>query len=269
MNNPYTLTRPLSDEIQQALMKITNACCQAGCPFFIAGATAREIMLTHVHNRDTGRRTRDIDIAVFIDDWDAFSRLKDIMLEQGAEAANDNAHRLYWGGVELDIIPFGSIATDNQVAWPPDRDIIMSVDGFTDAWEHAALVAIPNCGDIRFCSLPGLLLLKLFAWRDRGDRNSKDAVDIYTIFREYSVIEDSRLYDDDALASSVDWLPERIGARLAGQDVASIVTSQSVAGLQQLDQEKLIDAIVRQSGSARAADIERCINDFWHGLMGA
>lgn len=249
-------------------MKITNACTLAGYPFFIAGATAREIMLTHVHNRDTGRRTRDIDIAVFIDDWDAFSRLKGIMLEQGAESAKDNAHRLYWGGVELDIIPFGSIAADNQVAWPPDRDIIMSVDGFADAWKHAVLVTIPNCGDIRFCSLPGLLLLKLFAWRDRGDRNSKDAIDIYKILLEYDAIEDSRLYDDDVLAESVDWVPERIGARLAGKDVANMATAQSLAALQQLDHEKLIDAIVRQSGSARSTDIEICINDFWYGLMG-
>lgn len=267
MSNTYTLAQPLSNDIQLALHKITRACTQAQNMFFIAGATAREILLTHVHGRNTGRHTRDIDIAVFIDDWEQFTKLKKIMLQNGATEVPGNAHRLYWDGVELDIIPFGGIASENEVAWPPDRDVIMSVDGFTDAWENSVLISIPGCGDIRFCSLPGLLLLKLFAWRDRGDRNNKDATDIYKILTEYTVVEESRLYDNDEWGNSVDWEPERLGALLAGHDVATIATAQSLESLHELDHEKLVDAIVRQLGSGHAADAEHRISDFWRGLM--
>lgn len=267
MSDIYTLSQPLSADIQTTLEKVNRICTVAGCEFFIAGATAREVLLTHVHGRKTGRHTRDIDIAVFIDTWEQFTALKASMLAGGAAEVKGNAHRLLWDDIELDIIPFGGIADGNEVAWPPDRDIIMSVDGFTEAWTHAVSVDIPQCGVVRFCSLPGLLLLKLFAWRDRGDRSNKDAVDIYKILCEYAVIEDARLYDNAEWGDRVDWEPERLGALLAGHDVVAMAMPESRESLQKLDPDALVDAIVRQPGAGHADDIENRINDFWYTLV--
>lgn len=49
MNSIYTLRIPLAEEINQILIKIANICSVLELPFFIAGATSREVLLTHVH----------------------------------------------------------------------------------------------------------------------------------------------------------------------------------------------------------------------------
>ncbi|NNC27578.1 hypothetical protein HKX42_11910, partial [Salinisphaera sp. USBA-960] len=125
----------------------------------------------HVHGRRIGRKTRDIDIAIFVDDWQQFDALKKELVTQGAKAITGNAHRLLWQDNELDIIPFGNIAVENTIAWPPDRAIVMAVDGFQEAFQQAVAVRLSNGCELLFCSLPGLALLKLFAWRDRGNQN--------------------------------------------------------------------------------------------------
>jgi predicted nucleotidyltransferase len=95
---------------------------RAGIPFFIAGATAREILLHHVHGRSIGRRTRDIDIAVFVDSWPRFDALKNAFFAEGAEAVRDNAHRMIVEGIELDIIPFGGVAEGIKLPAARARD---------------------------------------------------------------------------------------------------------------------------------------------------
>lgn len=270
MNSIYTLRTPLAEEINQILIKIAHICSVLKLPFFIAGATSREVLLTHVHGRRAGRHTRDIDIAIFLQDWEQFNLLKEELTKQGALEVHNNIHRFIFDGIELDIIPFGDIASENQIAWPPDREIIMSVDGFNEAFHYSTIVQISADINIRFCSLPGLLLLKLFAWRDRGNASSKDAIDIYKIVSEYQHIEDSRLYDNPRWGNDVDWHTERLGALLAGSDTATIASPDSLEKLSLLDKELFIDAIVRQlDPSSNQTDLAiQLINDFWNGLLG-
>lgn len=268
MNDTFILKQPLSSDTESLLLKISHTCTESGIAFFIAGATAREVMLTHVHGRKSGRQTRDIDIAVFIDNWDQFSRIKQTMVAQGARALTNNAHRLIWDDMELDIIPFGDIAEKNQIAWPPDREFIMNVDGFPEAFEHANQVQIIPDNAIRFCSIPGLLLLKLLAWRDRGNRGTKDAVDIFNILTEYHRIEEERIYDNDEWGEHLDWNVERLGPLLAGSDTAAIASAETRQELLALDKLRLTDAIVGQNPTIDARNIEDIIDDFWDGLAG-
>ncbi len=142
----------------------------------------------------------------------------------------------------------------------------MSVDGFQEAFEHAISIQLSGGEIIRFCSLPGLLLLKLFAWRDRGDAVSRDAVDIFNILKEYSVIEEARLYDNMPWGEEVDWNPDRLGARLAGNDTALISSPEIRQALSALDKERLKDAIIRHTSGSIAEDIDIMIDDFWDAL---
>lgn len=80
MTNTFTLTNPIFSATESLLSQINRICTAQGIPYFIAGATAREILLHHVHDRSIGRRTRDIDIAVFVDDWPMFDALKNAFL---------------------------------------------------------------------------------------------------------------------------------------------------------------------------------------------
>jgi len=44
--------------------------------YFLAGATAREIILRHVFGRPSGRRTLDVDFGIAVQDWQGFETLK-------------------------------------------------------------------------------------------------------------------------------------------------------------------------------------------------
>lgn len=162
MINISTLRNPLSSAIEELLGLIKRICAAQNISFFIAGATAREILLHHVHARSAGRRTRDVDIAVVVDGWKRFDELKHAFLVEGALAVRDNVHRIIAAGTELDIIPFGALAEGNQIRWPPDHEVIMSIDGFDEAFGHTVQVRLNSGETLPFCSLPGLALLKLF-----------------------------------------------------------------------------------------------------------
>lgn len=266
MTNIFTLVNPIFSATEVLLTQIKRICAAKEIPFFIAGATAREILLHHVHGRSIGRRTRDIDIAIFVDSWPMFDALKEAFIAEGAKAVRDNAHRLIADGIELDIIPFGGVAEGNHIIWPPEREIIMSVDGFSEVFAHTVTVQLTNGEQLPFCSLPGLALLKLFAWRDRGHGTAKDATDLYKIIHEYGAIEDERIYAPPVAGEILGWNPVRMGAVLLGSDILAISERSSLAELMRLDRERLTDAIVRQSTMDDMAEIEQVMNDFWRGV---
>lgn len=248
MNNIYKLSQPIPEQNLKVIAMIASACEKCSINFFIAGAMAREILLTGVHNKENKRRTRDIDIAIYVNHWDDFTILKQAMIQMDAVVDQSNEHRLIWNGTEIDIIPFGGIASEhNQIIWPPEFHTIMSVDGFEEAYQCTSIVIMPSCGEIKICSLPGLLLLKLFAWRDRRLETKKDAIDFYNILTEYADIEKKRLYDDieELKGESVDWSFLRLGAILAGMDVA-LMLEGSRSDIKSLDVSKLTDDIISQ-----------------------
>jgi len=46
--------------------------------FFLAGATARDLMLVNVYGLRPGRATRDIDFGIAIESWDEFQGWNEI-----------------------------------------------------------------------------------------------------------------------------------------------------------------------------------------------
>lgn len=267
MTITLNLAKQLYSPTEELLCKIDAICSAHAISYFIAGATSREILIHHVYGRPIGRRTRDIDFAVFVKEWALFDALKQGFMKAGAVPIKGNAHRLILDGVELDIIPFGGVAEANKVSWPPDRDVVMAVDGFEEAFRHTVLVNVAQDQPVPFCSLPGLALLKLFAWRDRGTANGKDAVDLYKIIVEYGVIEEDRIYDWPVEGDALEWNTLRMGAYLLGNDMAVIANADSLKELLTLDIEKLTDAVVRQSRSESPEEIERVLGDFWSGIQ--
>jgi len=61
----------------------------------------------------------------------------------------------------------------------------MNVTGFSDALESSIHVQIDTALVIPVVSLPGLIILKLFAWLDRKHER-RDAPDILKIVSEYA-----------------------------------------------------------------------------------
>lgn len=135
--------------------------------WLIVGATARELILRYVHKLPEGRRTVDLDIAIAAGTWQAFEAVEQRLVAEGAQHAPQPRHRFQLLGWTVDVLPFGGVEQDGVIVWPPDNDNAMSVVGFEEASLHAFEVILPAGERVLVASPPGLLILKLIAWRER------------------------------------------------------------------------------------------------------
>jgi predicted nucleotidyltransferase len=65
----FNLFGKLDPSLAQALCDVKLAADSLDIPFFVIGATARDILLEHCHAIKAPRATQDIDIAVEVAGW--------------------------------------------------------------------------------------------------------------------------------------------------------------------------------------------------------
>lgn len=158
-------------------------------PFFITGATARDLVLQYGYGIDAARKTHDVDFAFMVGTWPVFEALRARLLATGKfAAAPGNAHRLQVDtGMAVDLVPFGAIErSDRTIAWPPSGAVVMSVFGFREALAATISVLLPERVTAPVVSLPALAMLKIAAWMERRyAQPGKDAYDLWLILRHY------------------------------------------------------------------------------------
>ena len=170
----------------ELLRKLTDSFGRMDREFYVIGATARDIIVQQLLDTASTRRTRDLDIAIAIPDWDAFEQIKERLVADGFKKSNDMYQRFYYGAYEVDIVPYGVVAKeDDNIYWPPEEVVAMSVKGFDEVLSEAITVSIDDEFKVKIASLHGLFLLKLNAWLDRNAKTSKDAEDMSFILSNY------------------------------------------------------------------------------------
>lgn len=170
----------------ELLRKLTDSFGRMDREFYVIGATARDIIVQQLLDTASTRRTKDLDIAIAIPDWDAFEQIKDGLVADGFKKSNDMYQRFYYGAYEVDIVPYGVVAKeDDNIYWPPEEVVAMSVKGFDEVLSEAITVSIDDEFKVKIASLHGLFLLKLNAWLDRNAKTSKDAEDMSFILSNY------------------------------------------------------------------------------------
>ncbi len=190
--------------------------------------------------------TKDIDLAIQISNWDEFEELKKGLIDNGQFTETRIAHTLEYNNlIPIDIVPFGEInEKDSSISWPPDHDIQMNVLGFDDAFNDAMLVRLkakPEL-DILVVSPTSLVALKLIAWKDRAPANTKDAIDLIFIIRNYLDIgNNERLFEEhpDLVDDDFDYV--RTGARLLGRDLVNSLEERTITALNQILDEQTIE----------------------------
>src|SRR6202051_403547 len=85
---PSSPVDPALVRVLRTLDPITRA---ADCADFVAGATARDLILVNVHGLRPGRATRDIDFGIAVESWEQFARLKELLLATGEFASDQRA----------------------------------------------------------------------------------------------------------------------------------------------------------------------------------
>lgn len=238
--------RPLDPLTLKVIGEIRQVADELEVPVFVVGAVARIILLENVHGLNAGRATTDVDFAFAVDNWEQFQKLKATLLANPSFTTPEHvAHRLYFRSPELehsykvDLIPFGGVETSpDTVGWPPDMMIMLNVAGFGDAFAAAESVDVSPGLQILVASLPGITVLKLFAWSDRRHENSKDALDLLTLLRRYHEAgNENRIYEDSsalAVLEAVGYDPELAGAWLLGNDVSTMVSASTLSDLEAL-----------------------------------
>ncbi|MES2535000.1 MAG: nucleotidyl transferase AbiEii/AbiGii toxin family protein [Pseudomonadota bacterium] len=278
----YTTRRdkPL-DRITLAVLKALHLiAAKHKASYFIIGATARDILMTHVFGIGAGRATRDVDFAIALKDWHRFEIIKKEFIDCGDfQTAADEAHRLYYRPNEfgtaypLDLIPFGGIEQPgNTIAWPPDMAVVMNVTGYAESLESAIQVDVGEGLIANVVSIPALAALKLLAWNDRGLLDNKDAQDLFFLLRHYHQAGNvDRLYAEAfSILESCSYEIDFAGATLLGYDTRLI--------LEQTTRQALLDVLgdpvkrdrlvvhMDRSIAADSAIPSRFIDQFERGL---
>jgi len=274
MTNTLTATLEIKhDQIDPTMLdvirKIDDIVGKQETKYFLAGATAREVVLRHVFGRPPGRRTLDIDFGIAVRDWDHFKRLKSVLVEQAGFTPHPHmVQRLIYNStpaVVVDLIPFGGVeGADRTIAWPPEEDIVMRVAGFSDGLESAVPVRLDKNLVIPVVIIPVLLILKLFAWVDRKHER-RDAADIHMLLKEYGDAgNEARLYGDELnLLEAEGYDFEFAGARLIGRDAAGVISEDTRKRARDILEsgprmEELTNEIIVSSARNDPEHVRRC-----------
>lgn len=233
--------RPLDAITGNILHQFDAACHALNVDYVLIGATARDILLTHVFGVAVYRATRDVDFAVAVPGWQTFDHIRTWFLARpNMWSRGANSHRLLYRDdntdsvVPMDVIPFGGIENSpGTIAWPPDMSIIMTVAGFAEALQTAIRVQIGDDLVVPVASIPGLTMLKLLAWAERRTTDHKDADDLLLLLRHYAVSgNEDRLYGEAIdILEMCDYDLDAAGAFVLGLDVAAITNEDTRSGI--------------------------------------
>jgi predicted nucleotidyltransferase len=215
---------------------IQNGAGLVGTPFFVVGATARDMVLKHGYGIETIRATDDIDLGVEVGSLDEYARLKEALIKTGKfDPTAERQRLLYQRVLSLDLIPFGEFTGPGRsFLWPPENEVKMNTLGFEESFQHSLIVRLKQKPDllIRFANPTGLALLKLISWDDHPERN-KDAKDLKLLMRNHiSAGNETRFFEEEAdivdiLAEKGGFDYERGGARLLGRDISDLARAET------------------------------------------
>src|SRR3989442_5024039 len=109
---------PVDPAVVRVLRPLDPIARAADCAYFVAGATARDLILVNVHGLRPGRATRDIDFGIAVESWDQFALLKERLVATGDFASDQRMlQRLTYSdkaaefSIPVDLIPFRGVAS--------------------------------------------------------------------------------------------------------------------------------------------------------------
>src|SRR5690349_24803120 len=107
---------PVDPSIVHVLRTLDPIAREADYAYFVAGATARDLILVNIHGLRPGRATRDIDFGIAVENWDRFALLKERLVATGEFMPDRRAlQRLTYTDrgpgftIPVDLIPFRGV----------------------------------------------------------------------------------------------------------------------------------------------------------------
>lgn len=176
-----TLGPEISRDELDAIIAVHDVAARLEMPILLVGAGARCIIFDWKYGLPRSRSTRDWDFGVLVPDWAHFEALMDALASRsGGSFRRSSPHKLEHTAtkVQVDLIPFGEIASpEDQIAWPSTGKV-MSVLGLEEALKHAEHEEIHGRA-FKVATIPALTALKLIAYGDRKEK--RDLQDVHHI----------------------------------------------------------------------------------------
>jgi predicted nucleotidyltransferase len=260
-NISFDLSGKIEKPVVDVLYTLQKVAGSLGIPLFVVGASARDFILRHHYGIEPRRKTGDIDLGVEVASWEQFKTLFESLISTGQFSPTPEKQRLRCGTVLIDILPFGAITDeDKKISWPPEHEIMMSMAGFEEAYEHSITVRVTSDPDldIKLASLPGLAIMKLVSWKEKYPDRKRDAEDLLLLMNKYEEAGNSeRLYGEDLPLLQEEGFDTRLaGTRLLGRDMAKIADPKTFlivkeildAETEEMGQYKLATDMMREAG---------------------
>jgi predicted nucleotidyltransferase len=280
MNYHISKSQLANPIIKDIIRELNHHFNPKGISFFVIGAMARDINM-QIHNEQSGRLTEDLDIALTVDNWEQWEKLKEDIttLENFTKDKQQPQRFLYRQSYQLDIVPYGAIRReDNKIYWPPDERFAMSVLGYDPADQSLTEVLIDGEVKFKVAALDAICMLKLIAWQDRHHKTNKDAEDIGFILMNYLQLHEERAvnYYDTVYRDENDTIPKR-SASLLGIDLSHLLSAHQTEKLTLLavldtaiedpENSRLIDQLLLTTRTITFDEALACMENIRQGLM--
>jgi predicted nucleotidyltransferase len=228
------------------IKKIADA---RGIQFFLVGASARDLFFSLLFNIRSSRATMDVDLGIQVGSWEEVLSIIGDMEAAGlfTKVPEKMSRYRHMNGTLIDIVPFGSLERPaGKVRWPAD-DAVMTTTGFDEAFDYAVVLRINNSPimDVKICTPPAMVILKLIAWDEKYPERTRDAQDIYFITQKYiDAGNEVRLYNEDKDLIEEDGYDYELSSpRLLGRDIGALAHAETYALVMAiLDREIMAEA---------------------------
>ena len=261
-----------NDWLYSTLIALESCMAKHGLPLYIVGARARDVAMKLMKGDEPKRRTEDLDVAIAIENWQTFDEICQTLQENHFERYGDTQKFYYKGenddiDFEVDIVPFGGVAVDEKIGWPPEGNPVMSVKCFEDVMKEAVTVTIDDLVEVKMAPLCGQFLIKLDSWNDRHSATDKDAEDMLFILKNYLDIQllcqndntppDAVNFEDES-TNTIIW-----GAQWLAYDISKLLTKEHLQfyteliskEIEQEEKSELIYHFMKYYGNKEVDDI--------------
>ena len=256
-----------NDPLYDTLAALQKSLEQLNLQLYVVGACARDIAMKVLNVPASARRTIDIDVAIALDNWEMFDKVSELLQHNNFEKDPYAKQKFYYKGedgtndYEVDVVPFGPLANNEVIGWPPEGNPEMSVRCFEDVMKDADTIIVDE--SVQFCiaSLSGQFLIKLDAWIDRHMKTDKDARDMFYIIDNFywtSIVDkfpppeqvtnsDDPAFDD--FVAGAQWIASELRSLLSDEHRAYYVDFIN-SELSLEDNSKLVQHLVTSSNNS-------------------
>lgn len=216
--------QPHISEMLTALEKGLN---KYNIDFYLVGAVARDVWMTAINDIPPSRVTGDIDFAVFINDKNTYADLREYLINvEGFIPYKGNGFVLKWKNIiQIDLMPFGEIeAKPSNIIVEGTGLTSLNMPGFKEIYDSGLPEAeLEEKHRFKFCTLPGIVLLKLLAFQERPEIRRDDIKDISKILKHFFDMYADEIYEKhNDLFGDKDINLNWIAARVLGRDMGKI-----------------------------------------------